>query len=134
MRASSAPVYRIGVAAQLCGVHPQTLRTYEKLGLITPERIGEKNRLYSDDDVERVRKIQRLTRDMGVNLAGVEVILRLIDELDSTRRDMEAQVQEYLQEMERRLSSVMANPSAPVPRDRFNLPVPRIVIRKKIDI
>lgn len=134
MREPNAPLYRIGVAARLCDVHPQTLRQYERMGLISPSREGEKNRLYSDEDVERVRRIQRLTRDMGVNLAGVELILRLLDEMDSTRREMESQMDEYLKEMERRVSSIMQNPTAPVPRDLFNLPVPRIVVKRRIDI
>ncbi|MFN8139656.1 MAG: MerR family transcriptional regulator [Fimbriimonadales bacterium] len=134
MRKPNAPVYRIGVAAQLCEVHPQTLRQYERMGLISPAREGEKNRLYSDEDVERVRRIQRLTRDMGVNLAGVELILRLLDEMDTTRREMESQMAEYLEEMERRLASILQNPTAPVPRDVFNLPVPKIVIKRRVDI
>ncbi len=134
MKSKNEPVYRIGVAAHLCGVHPQTLRAYERMGFIRPSREGEKNRLYSDEDVERVRRIQRLTRDMGVNLAGVEVILRLIDELEAARRDMESQMSEYLQEMERRMASIMKNPTAPVPRDLFNLPVPRIVVKKNVDL
>ncbi|HOP80831.1 MAG TPA: MerR family transcriptional regulator, partial [Armatimonadota bacterium] len=62
------PVYMIGVAAKLCEVHPQTLRMYERLGLIRPRRAGTKNRLYSQADIERLQQIQRLTQEMGVNL------------------------------------------------------------------
>src|SRR2546430_16877707 len=98
MRQESQPVYMIGVAAQLCGVHPQTLRQYERLGLVVPSRVGAKNRLYSEADIRRVRRIQRLTQQMGVNLAGVELILRLLEDMDGIRRDFEKQLAENLQE------------------------------------
>ena len=82
------PLYTISIAAKLIRIerpdeplHPQTLRMYERLGLVTPQRVG-KNRLYSDYDVQRVRQIQALT-DLGVNLAGVEIILGLKERLDS---------------------------------------------------
>lgn len=82
------PLYTISIAAKLIRIerpdeplHPQTLRMYERLGLINPQRVG-KNRLYSDYDVQRVRQIQALT-DLGVNLAGVEIILGLKERLDS---------------------------------------------------
>jgi MerR family transcriptional regulator/heat shock protein HspR len=71
-----------GVAAQLCGIHPQTLRQYERLGLVSPQRAGAKNRLYSENDIRRVKRIQRLTQEMGVNLAGVELILRLLEDME----------------------------------------------------
>lgn len=133
-RTHHEPVYRIGVAAKLCGVHPQTLRQYERLGLISPAREGEKNRLYSQADVERVRQIQRLTRDMGVNLAGVEIILKLIDQLEEVRLDMEEQMDAYVKDVEKRISHLLASSSHPVRRDEQLLPVPKIVIRKRIDV
>ena len=71
MKHENQPVYMIGVAAQLCNVHPQTLRQYERLGLVVPSRAGAKNRLYSESDILRVRRIQRLTQELGVNLAVV---------------------------------------------------------------
>ncbi|MEQ1936566.1 MAG: MerR family transcriptional regulator, partial [Fimbriimonadaceae bacterium] len=85
MRTDNQPVYMIGVAAQLCNVHPQTLRQYERLGLVIPSRVGAKNRLYSESDILRVRRIQRLTQQMGVNLAGVELILRLLEDMESLK-------------------------------------------------
>jgi MerR family transcriptional regulator/heat shock protein HspR len=127
-------VYRIGVAARLCGVHPQTLRQYERQGLIFPAREGEKNRLYSEADVERVRQIQRLTRDMGVNLAGVEIILKLLDQLDEVREDMEDQMNDFVKTVESRISHLLASSNHPVRRDEQLLPVPKIVIRKRIDV
>ena len=74
-------LYVISVAAELAGVHPQTLRIYEQKGLVRPKRTAGNTRLYSDADVERLQLIQRLTSDLGLNLAGVELVLRLEDEL-----------------------------------------------------
>lgn len=80
------PVYLISVVAKILEIHPQTLRQYEKEGLIEPGRTDGKMRLYSQRDIDKIKTILRLTRDMGVNLAGVDIILRLkerLDELDS---------------------------------------------------
>jgi MerR family transcriptional regulator/heat shock protein HspR len=85
----------ISVAARLVGVHEQTLRYYERAGLVEPARSKGRIRLYSLHDLERVRQIRRLTDDMGVNLAGVEVIMRLTDrirELEARIEDMEAEL------------------------------------------
>lgn len=76
-------IYQISIVAQMVDTHPQTLRTYEKLGLISPQRAGNNVRIFNDDDVEMVRKIQHLTQDLGVNLAGVEVIFKLLREIES---------------------------------------------------
>lgn len=134
MRTENQPVYMIGVAAQLCGVHPQTLRQYERLGLVVPSRAGAKNRLYSEADIRRVRRIQRLTQEMGVNLAGVELILRLLDDMEDMRRDMEQQFDEYVQEAERRMSQLMANPNVPMRKDESLLPVPNFRLRRKVEL
>jgi MerR family transcriptional regulator/heat shock protein HspR len=75
------PIYMISVAAELVGVHPQTLRLYENKGLVRPKRTPGGTRLYSEADVERLRIVQRLTTEVGLNLAGVELVLRLEDEL-----------------------------------------------------
>src|SRR5262249_9639621 len=82
------PRYMISVAADLVGMHPQTLRVYEAKGLVRPGRTPGGTRLYSDADVERLRLIQRLTTELGLNLAGVEQVLRLQDELNRTRARM----------------------------------------------
>src|SRR5207253_11488490 len=85
----------ISVAARLIGVHEQTLRYYERAGLVEPARSKGRIRLYSLHDLERVRQIRRLTDDMGVNLAGVEVIMRLTDrirQLEQQVEDLEAEV------------------------------------------
>src|SRR5205807_7608669 len=75
------PRYMISVAAELVGMHPQTLRIYESKGLIRPKRTAGNTRLYSEADLERLRLIQQLTSELGLNLAGVEHVLRLQDEL-----------------------------------------------------
>ena len=83
------PRYMISVAAELVGMHPQTLRLYEAKGLVRPGRTAGGTRLYSENDLERLRLIQRLTTELGLNLAGVEQVLRLQDELNRTRARME---------------------------------------------
>lgn len=80
----------IGVVAEITKVHPQTLRYYERVGLITPKRGKGNVRFYTQSDVERIRRIKVLTQDMGVNLAGVEIILRLSDQLEKLRQEKEA--------------------------------------------
>jgi MerR family transcriptional regulator/heat shock protein HspR len=81
------PVYLISVVAKVLEIHPQTLRQYEREGLIVPSRTDGKMRLYSQMDIDRIRLILRLTRELGVNLAGVDVVLQLrekMDELENT--------------------------------------------------
>jgi MerR family transcriptional regulator/heat shock protein HspR len=75
------PIYMISVAAELVGMHPQTLRIYESKGLVRPKRTAGNTRLYSDRDLERLRVIQRLTTELGLNLSGVELVLKLEDQL-----------------------------------------------------
>ena len=82
------PIYMISVAAELVGMHPQTLRIYEQKGLVRPKRTPGNTRLYSERDLERLRLIQRLTNDLGLNLAGVETVLRMQDEIDRLRRQI----------------------------------------------
>jgi MerR family transcriptional regulator/heat shock protein HspR len=105
---TSRGVYMISVAAELAGMHPQTLRIYESRGLITPKRSPKNTRLYSQADVERLRRIQELTTELGMNLAGVERVFELEAEIDRMRRRMRnlerhaQRVQEELhQELER---------------------------------
>ncbi|MFN8221784.1 MAG: helix-turn-helix transcriptional regulator [Gaiellales bacterium] len=83
------PLYMISVAAELAGLHPQTLRVYEAKGLVRPARTPGGTRLYSEADVDRLRLVQRLTTELGLNLAGVEHVLRLEDELRRLRARME---------------------------------------------
>ena len=83
------PRYMISVAAELVGMHPQTLRIYEQKGLVQPQRTAGNTRLYSELDIERLRLIQRLTSELGLNLAGVERVLMMEDELQRMRRRLE---------------------------------------------
>jgi MerR family transcriptional regulator, heat shock protein HspR len=85
---TSRGVYMISVAAELAGMHPQTLRIYESRGLITPKRSPKNTRLYSQADVERLRRIQELTTELGMNLAGVERVFELEHEVERMRRRM----------------------------------------------
>jgi MerR family transcriptional regulator, heat shock protein HspR len=78
----------ISVAAELAGMHPQTLRIYETRGLITPKRSPKNTRLYSQEDVDRLRRIQELTTELGMNLAGVERVFELEEEIERLRRRM----------------------------------------------
>ena len=94
MNDGERPRYMISVAAELVGMHPQTLRIYEQKGLVNPQRTAGNTRLYSDEDVQRLRLIQRLTSDWGLNLAGVERVLHMEDELDRLRIRMERMEQE----------------------------------------
>jgi MerR family transcriptional regulator/heat shock protein HspR len=94
------PVYLISIAAKLCNVHPQTLRLYERLGLVLPARVSRKNRMYSEADIERLKQIQHLTQDMGVNLAGVEVILGLLEKMQRIQDQMDQEVERLRRLME----------------------------------
>ena len=94
------PRYMISIAADLVGMHPQTLRIYEQKGLIRPKRTPGGTRLYSEADVERLRLIQQLTTELGLNLAGVEHVLRLEDELRRMQRRMQRLEREMRAAME----------------------------------
>jgi len=83
-------VFMISVAAELADMHPQTLRMYEQRGLIEPKRSPKGTRLYSHEDVERLRRIQQMTAELGLNLAGVELVLELEEQLRRTRRRVAA--------------------------------------------
>jgi MerR family transcriptional regulator/heat shock protein HspR len=104
MTEDQRPRYMISVAAELVGMHPQTLRIYEAKGLLRPRRTPGGTRLYSEADLERLRLIQRLTTQLGLNLAGVETVLRLEDELDRMRARldrMEREMRDRIRKVER---------------------------------
>ncbi len=101
---SARGVFMISVAAELAEMHPQTLRMYEARGLITPKRSPKNTRLYSQDDVERLRRIQEMTAEGGLNLAGVETVLELEDRLEKARAEIAA-MQERTAEMERQMAT-----------------------------
>ena len=99
-------VFMISVAAELAEMHPQTLRMYEQRGLIEPKRSPKGTRLYSYEDVDRLRRIQEMTNELGLNLAGVEHVLRLEQELERARRRVEA--------LERRTEELQAEMAAEI--------------------
>jgi len=89
------PVYLISVVAKVLTIHPQTLRQYEREGLVCPSRTDGKMRLYSQSDIDKIKMIQRLTRDLGVNLAGVDIIIQLkekIDEFESIIENLHTEI------------------------------------------
>ena len=102
-------VYMISVAAELAGMHPQTLRIYESRGLIQPKRSPKNTRLYSQEDVDRLRRIQELTGELGMNLAGVERVFELEEEIQRMRRRMrnlERHAQRVQEELHKELERV----------------------------
>ncbi len=104
---SDRPLYMISVAADLAGVHPQTLRIYERRRLIAPQRSAGNTRLYSDADIDRLRLIQQLTQEEGINLAGVVRIIELEDEADRLR-DEASQLRSMLEAVRRRVTEYEA--------------------------
>jgi MerR family transcriptional regulator/heat shock protein HspR len=110
-RDSSEPLYVISVAAKLVEMHPQTLRMYERLGLVNPARTENNIRLYSDIDIERFQQIQRLT-SVGLNLAGVEMVLDLMERMEKMRRELEEEISEREKEMEREIQRLRRQVSA----------------------
>ena len=105
---SDEPCFVISIAARMVGLHAQTLRYYERVGLIWPSRTNGRQRLYSEADIERLRRIKTFTEDMGVNLAGAEIALKLmarIDELEQEVKSLTDTVEELRQQAEARSST-----------------------------
>ena len=118
------PRYMISVAAELVGMHPQTLRIYESKGLVTPQRTAGNTRLYSDADLERLRLIHQLTQELGLNLAGVEHVIRLEEQL----RRMQARMARVERELREQIADVRRQYSAalvPYDPDATRLPARR---------
>jgi len=108
-RKGPQPLYMISVAAELAGMHPQTLRIYEQKGLITPARTPRNTRLYSEEDIERLKKIQEFTTRLGMNLAGVEKVLELecrINDLEGSLAALRAEVAEAAGRLQREVEAV----------------------------
>ncbi len=111
LRQDDEPCYVISVAAKLVSLHPQTLRYYDRIGLIKPSRTQGRMRLYSQRDVETLRKIARLTEQLGVNLAGVEVILNMSKHIEELQRELAAlqeQAQAEVTALRRRIQELEA--------------------------
>jgi MerR family transcriptional regulator, heat shock protein HspR len=120
--------YTISAVAELYDIHPQTLRLYEREGLLKPSRSVGNTRLYEDSDLERLEIILSLTRDLGVNLAGVEVILNMREKMDAMQREFE-RFFEYLKNHANEFSAAASDPSfksdALIPVSRFRIMRPR---------
>ena len=116
------PRYMISVAAELVGMHPQTLRVYEEKGLVRPKRTAGNTRLYSEADLERLRLIQRLTTELGLNLAGVEAVLELeaeVGRMQARMERLEREMRDAIQQVHRqyRRELVLYDPSQlPAPK------------------
>jgi len=100
MHSYDEPVYLISVVATMLGIHPQTLRQYEREGLVEPSRTQGRMRLYSQRDIERMKLILRLTRQMGVNLAGVDIVLQLKEQIEEMQKEID-QLREELSKANR---------------------------------
>jgi len=123
MVARGHKLYMISVVSEMLGIHPQTLRLYEREGFIKPKRSGGNTRLFSEEDVEKLEMILRLTRQLGVNLAGVDVILSMREKMEQLQRDREETILNLREELAREISR----------RDEARkalVPVRRIVVRR----
>jgi MerR family transcriptional regulator/heat shock protein HspR len=103
MDARGHRLFMISVVSEMLDIHPQTLRLYEREGFIKPKRTDGNTRLYSEDDVEKLEMILRLTRELGVNLAGVEVILSMRQKMEQMQREMDETIQQLRDELEREM-------------------------------
>ena len=123
-------VYMISVVSEMLGVHPQTLRIYEREGFIRPKRTEGGVRLYSQDDVERIRMVIRLTRELGVNLAGVEVILSMREKMEGLQQQMEKMADEMRERFMAELAmheEMLKKPLVRVPKGK----IVKVKIEKK---
>lgn len=122
MKKRSKAAYMISSVAEQYQIHPQTLRLYEREGLLKPSRSDGNTRLYTDDDLERLEVILKLTRDLGVNLAGVEIILNMREKMAEMQRQIETFVSSLNTEITQR--------SRPVPSESINTLIPVIEIKR----
>ncbi len=114
-------LFMISVVSEMLGLHPQTLRLYEREGFIKPKRSGGNTRLYSDEDVEKLEMILRLTRELGVNLAGVEVILSMREKMEQMQREMQDTIERLHDELAGEIRRREELKSALVPVRRVKL-------------
>src|SRR5580700_8079718 len=122
MRAKSKAAYMISSVAEQYGLHPQTLRLYEREGLLKPSRSDGNTRLYTDDDLERLEVILHLTRDLGVNLAGVEIILNM--------REKMAEMQHQIEQFVTSLNTEITHRKRPMAPESSNSLIPVIQIHR----
>jgi MerR family transcriptional regulator, heat shock protein HspR len=122
MKKRSKAAYMISAVAEQYQIHPQTLRLYEREGLLKPSRSDGNTRLYTDDDLERLEVILKLTRDLGVNLAGVEIILNM--------REKMAEMQHQIEQFVTSLNTEISHRARPVSKEPMNSLIPVIEIRR----
>jgi len=122
MKKRSKAAYMISAVAEQYQIHPQTLRLYEREGLLKPSRSDGNTRLYTDDDLERLEVILKLTRDLGVNLAGVEIILNM--------REKMAEMQHQIEQFVTSLNTEISHRARPVSNEQVNSLIPVIEIRR----
>ena len=125
MAAREHRLFMISVVSEMLGIHPQTLRLYEREGFIKPKRSVGNTRLYSEEDVEKLEMILRLTRDLGVNLAGVEVILSMRKKMEQMQKEMEETIKQLHDDLAREIRRREEIKNALVP-------VRRIVVRRGV--
>ncbi|HTP04503.1 MAG TPA: helix-turn-helix transcriptional regulator [Nitrospirota bacterium] len=125
MAAREHRLFMISVVSEMLGIHPQTLRLYEREGFIKPKRSVGNTRLYSEEDVEKLEMILRLTRELGVNLAGVEVILSMREKMEQMQREMEETIRLLREELAREIRRREEMRTALVP-------VRRIIVRRGV--
>jgi MerR family transcriptional regulator/heat shock protein HspR len=117
--------YMISAVSERYGIHPQTLRLYEREGLLRPSRSDGNTRLYTDEDLDRLEVILKLTRELGVNLAGVEIILNM--------REKMAEMQHQMEEFVRQLNAELAHRARPAEQSKANSLIPVVQIRTRRD-
>ncbi len=122
MAARTHRLFMISVVSEMLGIHPQTLRLYEREGFIKPKRTEGNTRLYSEEDVEKLEMILRLTRELGVNLAGVEVILSMREKMEQMHREMDETIRQLREELAREVRRQEIHNAL--------VPVRRIVVRR----
>jgi len=123
-------LFMISVAAELAGMHPQTLRIYEQKGLITPARTPKNTRLYSEEDIERLHYIQRLTTDLGMNLAGVEKVIELEGQIESLHSRI-ANLRDEMESVTRRLHEEVEAVHKSYKRELVLMPRNEVAIARK---
>jgi MerR family transcriptional regulator, heat shock protein HspR len=112
---SKAAAYMISAVAEQYSIHPQTLRLYEREGLLAPSRSDGNTRLYTTEDLERLEVILKLTRELGVNLAGVEIILNMREKMEAMQRQMEGFIESLNQELSERVAAKPAESRSLMP-------------------
>jgi len=133
MKKRGKAAYMISAVAEQYEIHPQTLRLYEREGLLAPSRSEGNTRLYTDEDLERLEVILKLTRDLGVNLAGVEIILNMREKMEAMQRQMQGFVETLNRELSQRAERRLVDNHSLVPVIQINTINPRGETKRGVD-